>query len=83
MKNLVKWTAVEGDGVKREVRVTVTRGALKWQFKRANADAWDYAGAPLPVDWERLEDILRRRAGRGRAAGMLDTVRKLRARVGG
>jgi hypothetical protein len=82
MKNLVKWTAAEADGVKREVRVTVTRGALKWQFKRADADAWDYTGTPLPVDWERLEDVLRRRAGRGRAVGMLDTVRKLRARVG-
>ncbi|MBU1910030.1 MAG: hypothetical protein KJ726_08285 [Verrucomicrobia bacterium] len=78
MKNLIQWTARLPDGVKREVRVTVRRQHLKWQFKRSDEERWDYVSPPTAEDWDRLEDVLRRRAGRGRSVEMIDDVRKLR-----
>ena len=78
MKNKISWTERCEDGVKREVRVEVTRGGLKWQFKRADEDRWDYASWPTAEDWDVLEEILERRAHRGRGINMLEAVRKLR-----
>lgn len=82
MHNLISWTEKLADGVKREVRVHVSRQKLKWQFKRSDAEAWDYDSAALPEDWDRLIDILRRRAGRGKAPDVLVAVEQKRAKAG-
>lgn len=82
MKRKISWTKRCDDGVKREVRVDVTKGALKWQFKRADEERWDYDSEPLVEDWDELESILIRREGRGRGVHMHDVVRKHRERAG-
>lgn len=69
-------------GLRREVRVHVSRQKLKWQFKRSDTEGWDYTSAPLASDWEQLVDILRRRAGRGRAPELVDAVAQMRAKAG-
>ena len=78
MKTKLSWTEREEDGVKREVRVQVTRRGIKWQFKRADAATWDYDSPPSRADWDALEEIMERRAGRGRAVGMQEAIRRLR-----
>ncbi len=80
MKNNISWTEKTDDGVKRETRVHVSRRNLKWQFKRADEDRWDYDSTPLEADWDMLEDILKRRAGRGRAVDLLDSIQQLRGK---
>ena len=80
MRRKVSFTRREDDGVKREVRVEISAGSIKWQFKRADEDRWDYDSTPRASDWDELEAILGRRAGRGRAIGLQDAVRKHRAR---
>ncbi len=82
MHNRISWTEKMPDGVKRETRVHVSQRQLKWQFKRTDQERWDYESAPAAADWDRLEDILRRRAGRGNAVNMLIPVRLLRAKAG-
>lgn len=83
MKQKISWTEKLEGGVKREVRVTTSKRALKWQFKQSDEECWDYDSLPTPADWDALEDILRRRAGRGRTVELCDVVRKLRAKAGG
>ena len=70
------------DGVKRETRVQVSRHSLKWQFKRADEETWDYDSPPTGADWDMLEDILKRRAGRGRGGNTAEAVHKLREKAG-
>lgn len=83
MHNLISWTIrLPDEGVKRETRVNVSQRALKWQFKRADEERWDYDSPPEPTDWDMLEDVLRRRAGRGNAVNMLDAVKAMRAKAG-
>jgi hypothetical protein len=82
MHNLISWTDKLEDGVKREVRVHVTRLRLKWQFKRSDEEAWDYDGPPLASDWDRLMDILQRRAGRGQAPELVEAIKRLRGKAG-
>lgn len=82
MKRLVSWTKRLEDGVKREVRVTVSQGDMKWQFKRSDEERWDYKGEPTAADWDALEDIIGRRIGRGRAVGMLPAVKRMREKAG-
>ena len=82
MKNLIKWTTRLPEGVKREARVTISRQHLKWQFKRSDEERWDYDSAPTAEDWDYLEDFLRRRAARGRAAETMNVVRALRIKSG-
>lgn len=81
MKQKISWTTKLDGGVKREVRVTTSKKALKWQFKRSDEEHWAYDSAPTAEDWDALEDILRRRAGRGRTVEMLGIVQKMRARA--
>lgn len=69
--------------MKREVRVEVTRGSIKWQFKRKDEERWDYDSPALPEDWDELEDIMMRRAGRGRSGNMIEVVRKMRRNANG
>lgn len=78
MRSDISWTERQADGVKRETRVRISKAAVKWQFKRADEDRWDYERLPADEDWDMLEDILRRRAQRGRTVAMLDMVRRLR-----
>ena len=82
MHSKISFTVRQEDGVKRETRVHVSRQSLKWQFKRADEASWDYDSAPTETDWDMLEDILRRRAGRGRGGNALESVRKMRAKAG-
>jgi hypothetical protein len=78
MPRRISWTRQTEDGVKRETRVRVEAGAIKWQFKRADEDKWDYDSPPTNDDWDTLEEILTRRSGRGRQMALLDRVRKHR-----
>ncbi|MBT3193684.1 MAG: hypothetical protein HN341_14145 [Verrucomicrobia bacterium] len=82
MNNNISWTVRQSDGVKRETRVHVSLRALKWQFKRADQAQWDYDSAPTADDWDMLENVLARRAGRGHAPKVLPAVRKMRAQAG-
>ena len=82
MHNLISWTEKFPDGIRREVRVHVSHQKLKWQFKRSDAEVWDYTSAPLASDWEQLLDILRRRAGRGRAPDLVEAVQRMRDKAG-
>jgi len=81
MKHKVKWTERGEDGVKREVRVEITRGGLKWQFKRADEDRWDYDSKPTEDEWNTLEEILARRAHRGKGLTMQEAVRRQRNKI--
>jgi hypothetical protein len=82
MKQSTSWTVKLPDGLKRETRVHITHRGLKWQFKRSDEERWDYDSPPDANDWDRLEDILRRRAGRGKGGDILLAVQKLRAKAG-
>lgn len=82
MKSLIKWTTVEPDEVRCEVRVTVSRERLKWQFLRRDAERWEYDRVPSPQHWDELQDLLRRRAARGRAAHLVEVVAGLRMKAG-
>ena len=72
------WTHKCEDGVKRDVRVELSHQSIKWQFKRKDEEAWDYDSAPTAMDWDALEDILRRRKGRGKGGNALEDVQKMR-----
>lgn len=61
------WKEKSEDGAKTEIRVDFFAGAIKWQFKPAGADRWDYDTRPTRAQWERLLDEVERRYQRGRA----------------
>ena len=82
MKQPICWTERGEDGVKREVRVEVASGSIRWQFKRADETTWDYDSEPDADDWDKLEEILERRAARGRSVNMQEAVRKWRRLAG-
>ena len=82
MKHKISWTKRCEDGVKREVRVEIAAGHMKWQFKRADWERWDYDSAPTKEDWDELEDILTRREARGKGLHMHEIVRKMRSKAG-
>ena len=67
MRKPVIWVERGDDGVKTEIRVTFTGGrSMRWQSKRADADAWVYDFRPTHAQWEflavKVEDRYRRRA---------------------
>lgn len=78
MKQKLSWTLRQEDGVKRETRVEISRGHIKWQFKRADEASWNYNRTPEASDWDELEEILSRRQARGRGLQLLEAVRKHR-----
>ena len=82
MPKQTTWIAREPDGVKREVRVTITHRGLRWQHKRADEERWHYDEKPRPDDWDALEDILVRRTGRGRNVDALALVRRIKPHTG-
>jgi len=65
MHRQICWNERGDDGIKREVRVTVRHGAVKWQFKPETDDRWDYTTPPTSGDWdnllERVENRYQRR----------------------
>ncbi len=61
MKQSICWTERSENGVKREVRVEVAAGGIRWQFKRFDEATWDYDSEPDADDWDKLEEILERR----------------------
>ncbi len=82
MHTLISWTIkLPDEGVKRETRVHVSQRQLKWQFKRSDQEKWDYDSPPLAEDWDMLEDILKRRGGRGNSINMLNAVKTLRIKA--
>lgn len=82
MKKVTSWTVKLDGGVKRETRVRTSMHGVKWQFKRSDEERWDYDSKPTREDWDMLEDILSRRAGRGRAVELLAAIRTLRKKEG-
>ena len=82
MKNKISWTIRDDDQVKRETRVEVTSGKIKWQFKRADEERWDYDRKPVGQDWDELEEIIERRMGRGRAVKMDELIKRARREAG-
>lgn len=78
MKQPICWTERCDDGVKREVRVEVAAHHIRWQFKRHDEDSWNTEQEPDLEDWDSLEEILERRAARGRSINMQEIVRKQR-----
>ncbi len=49
MKNKLSWTLRDEDGVKRETRVEVTTGKIKWHFQFTPHDVHDWDGVQIPV----------------------------------
>jgi len=82
VKRKISWTRRCEDGVKREARVVVSRGDIKWQFKRADKERWNYDIAPTEEEWDTLEEILRRRLNRGSGINLMESTRKFRRRDG-
>jgi hypothetical protein len=78
MQRQVVWVERQDNGAKREVRVTVLRAGVKWQFKRSTEEDWDYDSPASPADWDtllgKMEDRYRRRTVPHAA---LETVRRL------
>ncbi|MBM4156726.1 MAG: hypothetical protein FJ221_17115 [Lentisphaerae bacterium] len=67
MRKPVIWVERGEDRVKTEFRVTFPGGqSMRWQSKRADADAWVYDFTPSVGQWEfladKVEDRYRRRA---------------------
>lgn len=82
MKRKISWTTKLDDGVKREVRVEVKKNLLRWQQKRTDEERWVYDFTPNAEDWDMLEDILKRRSGRGRYVELMAVIHKLRLKSG-
>ena len=82
MKQPICWTQRYEDGAKREVRVEVASGRVQWRFKRTDESTWDWESEPDTDDWDELEDVLKRRAARGRSVKLLEIVRKWRRLAG-
>ena len=69
MKRNIEWKEKTEDGVKRTVRVLFPgQGKVKWQFKRADEERWDYDMEPTPDDWKTLEDKVDKLYQRNRCA---------------
>jgi hypothetical protein len=56
MRKQIRWFTRLEDGTKRDARVSIGAGKLKWQFKLADEPAWDYDTPPSAEDWETLLD---------------------------
>lgn len=68
MRRQVRWTERLADGGKLQVRVTVRGETVKWQFKRADEDTWDYDSQPTDAQWDMLEEKVSGRYRRGQVA---------------
>ena len=82
MRRLISWTTRLEDGRRREVRVAVAAKTIKWQVKCTGDERWDYDVHPTRDDWDRVEEALTRRAGRGQSVEHVDAFRQMRAASG-
>ncbi|HEY2139569.1 MAG TPA: hypothetical protein VGH00_05775 [Chthoniobacterales bacterium] len=72
------WTEKDGEGRKREVRVTKFGGVWRFQAKNADDPEWTYYDRPLLEDLLTLKDVVFRKYQRRRAAAEdLDSIEKL------
>ena len=72
------WTEKDGEGRKREVRVTKFGGVWRFQAKQADEERWTYYDQPLIEDLRALRDIIFRKYQRRRASAEdLAAVEKL------
>ena len=72
------WTEKDGDGGKREVRVTKFGGVWHFQAKHADDEGWTYYDRPLLEDLRNLRDVIFRKYQRRRASAEdLASVEKL------
>ncbi|MBU4201121.1 MAG: hypothetical protein KKG09_09765 [Verrucomicrobia bacterium] len=79
MRRQLCWKERLADGAKREVRVTVLRRSLKWQFKLLTEEKWDYDRQPFPADWDNLLERMEARYQRRSAPyDYVELVRRLR-----
>ena len=82
MHRQICWVDRLEEGVKREIRVTIQRGEIKWQFKRSDEERWDYDGPPSREDWDSLLEKVENRYQRRTASYEdLELVRRLAART--
>lgn len=82
MQRQICWIDRLDDGVKREVRVAIQSGAVKWQFKRSDEELWDYDGPPTKDDWDALLEKVENRYHRRTAShDNLELVRRGHAKA--
>jgi hypothetical protein len=62
------WTEKDGDGRKREVRVTKFGGVWRFQAKYADELEWTYYERPLLEDLQELKEVVFRKYQRRRAS---------------
>jgi len=74
MRRQVRWVNKLEDGSKRQVRVTVGAGKVKWQCKLANEEEWNYDMIPIMEDWDALDEVVGRRQKRQRGASEKDVI---------
>lgn len=65
MRRPISWTEKTPEG-KREIRVSLSADAVRWQFLLPGADRWIYDQTPTEEDWQTLEQKLANIMQRGR-----------------
>ena len=79
MQRQICWIDRQEDGVRREIRVTVMRDHLKWQFKREDDERWDYKSEPSSIEWDEfLVKVENRYQRRTASHADITLVRRLR-----
>lgn len=69
MKRDIEWKDKTEDGVKRMVRIKFPgQRVIKWQFKRADEERWDYDTPPSDEDWQFLVQKVEAMYNRNRCA---------------
>jgi hypothetical protein len=61
MNRQITWKDKLPDGRKRETRVTIFGGEIKWQFKCSGDEMWDYKAAPTKEQWDDLIEKMQAR----------------------
>lgn len=80
MHRQICWMDKAEDGVKREVRVEIQRQEIKWQFKRADEERWNYKLPPSKEDWDALlERVFNRHQRRNATLADMEFVRRQHA----
>ena len=79
MRRQIRWVDTSGE-VKRSIRVTFESNVrIKWQFKPADRQTWDYDTPPSDADWDELQTRVENRYHRGTAqAKDLELLKKCR-----
>lgn len=84
MLRQICWKERDEEGNRREIRVTVRRGEVKWQFKSDTDEQWDYTTPPAPADWDNLLERMESRYQRRNVSfGDLASVRRAHAMANG